>query len=73
MGRKELPEHGRPLKEDVGNIERIEHPRPLRRVKMECLWCPGCLSIADVATVKIRQDIETAHNGQNAAVELVIS
>lgn len=70
VGREDLPEHGRPFKEDVGDVKRVEHPGPLRRTEAEGVLRSGGLCIADVTTVEIRQDIEAADNGQDTEVKL---
>lgn len=57
VGRKDLPEHCSPLKENVSDIEGVEHPSPLRRAQAKIILGASSFGIANVAAVKIRQDI----------------
>lgn len=73
MCREDFPKHGCPFKENVSDVKRVKYPSPLRGVEIEIMLCPGGFGVANITTVEIGEDIETADDGQDSAIELYTS
>lgn len=73
MRREYLPEHSLPFKQDIREIKRIENPRPVIGAQVQGFLGAGGLGVADVAAIEVREDVETADDGHDATVKLLIS
>lgn len=55
---EDLPEENSPFHASVDQIERVQHPRPLRVAQAKIRLRPSGLRIADVATVEVRDQVQ---------------
>jgi hypothetical protein len=67
---KDLPEKLCPLKKYIADVKHLKNPNPVSVAKMKVFHDASSLRIADVASIKIREYVEQAHDGQHLLVEL---
>ena len=66
-----LPEQLCPFKQNIADIESLEDPNPVPVAQVQVGDDSGCLGIADVASIKVGQHIQDAHDWEHMSVELV--
>jgi hypothetical protein len=62
MSGKDFPKNCCPFETNIAYVESIENPCPLRIIEMKINVNPSCFSVANIASIKIREHVEAADN-----------